>query len=216
MPASYQAKEYYQQETVAAAYDRERFGGLRGVLVDWLERRLLVKSLAGLPAGARVLDLPVGTGRMSRYLTGAGYRMVGADVSAPMLGVARRLGGRAGRSDLLRCDAEGLPFAAKSLDAAICLRLMSHLPREARVAILSEMARVVVDRVVAVYQPHRLAAWWLLNGLVLRRRLPLHFVPPDELEGEFARCGLRIVRSHSLLRGVFMERAYVLAPSASG
>ena len=44
----------------------------------------------------------------------------------------------------------------------------------------------------------------------------LPFVSPDELKREFAVCGLRPVRSHALLRGAFMERAYVLEPVASG
>jgi len=74
------------------------------------------------------------------------------------------------------------------------------------------MGRVASDRIVAVYQPHKAAAWWLVYGWLLRRPLPRHFAPPGELRREFAECGLRLVRSHALLRGVFMERAYVLEP----
>ncbi len=214
---SYEAKEHYQKEEVADAYDRVRFRGLKGALVNCLEQRLLVRALSGLRSGGLVLDLPVGTGRMSRRLAAQGYRPVGADISAPMLRLAARLAGKDRRSAQLVCsDGEALPFADGSFDGVVCFRLMSHLPREARVTLLREMARVAADRVVAVYQPHKIAAWWLVYGGILGRRLPLHYASAGELEREFADAGLRSVRSHALLRWVFMERAYVLEPVQSG
>ena len=87
MAAPYEAKGYYQEEAVAGAYDRVRFGGIKGALVNWLEQRMLMKALSGLPRGARVLDLPVGTGRMARRFSGEGFRVVGADVSAALGGL---------------------------------------------------------------------------------------------------------------------------------
>ena len=214
MSVSYDAKTRYQESAVAAAYDEARFRGLRGRLVDWLEKRLLLRALSGLPAAARVLDLPVGTGRMARRLRSRGYEVVGADISPAMLGRARDLDRAAERPlGLVRADGEALPFADKTFDVAVCFRLMSHLPQGARVALLKEMARVASGAVVAVYQPHKLTAWWVLNGLILRKRVPLHFVSPRELEQEFAQAGLRPRRSHALLTGLLMERAYVLRPT---
>ena len=68
MTDSYTAKQHYQQDEVADDYDRERFSGLRGWFVNRLEQSLLMKAMDGVPRGGRVLDLPVGTGRMSRRL----------------------------------------------------------------------------------------------------------------------------------------------------
>jgi len=205
---SFDAKQHYQREEVASTYDAERFVGLRGAFVDWLEHRLMRRALGGLASRSRVLDLPTGTGRMARRLADAGYRVTGGDISLPMLGEARR---RAA-TPLLRVDAEALPLRDKSVDAVVCFRLMSHLPPAARLIVLREMARVTRDRVVVVYQPHRAALWWLVYGGLLRRPLPRFYASPSELRREFADAGLRPVRSHSLLRGVFMERAYVLRP----
>ena len=208
---TYEAKEHYQREEIASTYDAERFRGLRGALVNRLEQRLLMRALAGLPPGASVLDLPTGTGRMARRLSQAGYHVTGADISLPML----RAADADGPTSLVRADAESLPFARKSFDAIVCFRLMSHLPPEARSTVLREMARVARERVVVVYQPHRAALWWLVYGLLLRRPVPRYYASPAELAREFPAAGLRPVRSHSLLRGVFMERAYVLATSTA-
>ena len=108
MTDPYEAKRHYQQEAVAGDYDRARFAGLRGWLVNWLEQRLLMKAMAGVPAGAKVLDLPVGTGRMARRLNTAGYRAIGTDVSEPMLRISSELAG--GRADLVRGDGEAFAF----------------------------------------------------------------------------------------------------------
>ncbi len=209
--SSYDAKGHYQQEEIASGYDAERFRGAKGAFVDRLERRLLDQSMEGLTPGSRVLDLPVGTGRMSRYLESNGYQVVGSDISLAMMQVAGELSG--GRTALVRGDGERLPFADNSFDVAVCFRLLVHLPEEARLNLLREMARVAKERVIAVYQPHRMALWWLFYGLLLRRQLPRYFVTPSKLPAEFSNAGLKIVRSHTLLRGVFMERAYVLEPA---
>ncbi len=216
MTSSYKAKEHYQEEDVAAAYDSVRFRGITGMLVNWLEQRLLMKAIEGARPGGRILDLPIGTARMARRLASAGYRTVGADVSLPMLRIARDLAANAGvESPLVRGDGEALPFAENTFQAAICFRLMSHLPTEARMAILREMGRVARERVVVVYQPHKVAAWWLVNGLLLRRPIPRHYASHDQVKREFAASGLRLLRSHAMLRGVFMGRAYVAEPISS-
>ena len=208
---TYKAKEHYQQEDIASGYDAERFRGVSGLLVDWLERRLLDRTMEGVETGCRVLDLPVGTGRMARHLRSEGHHVVGADISLAMMKRASGLSG--GKTVLVRSDAESLPFADDSFDVAVCFRLLVHLPEEARLNVLQELGRVARERVIVVYQPHRLALWWLFYGLLLRRQLPRYFVGPSRLPEEFASAGLRPIRSHSLLRGAFMERAYVLAPS---
>lgn len=209
---AYKAKKHYQDKEVSSVYDRVRFRGPGGALVNWLDQRLLMSAVAGIRPGGRILDLPVGTGRMARRLTSEGFQVIGTDVSEPMLRLAQQLAAEVGeRAALLRGDAEELPFADKTFDGAVCFRLMPHLPAETREKILREMGRVA-RRVIAVYQPHRVALWWLWNGLIMRRKMPLHFASPAELEREFERSGLRLVRSHAMLRWIFTQRAYVLEP----
>jgi SAM-dependent methyltransferase len=63
---------------------------------DWIrDATLLIAAQPGLlpaMAGARVLDVACGQGRMSRHLAGLGADVVGVDISAAMLGKAREAG----------------------------------------------------------------------------------------------------------------------------
>ena len=69
---------------------RFRSAGETAAEVDFLERHL------GLSPGDRVLDVPCGDGRTAVELAGRGYRAVGVDVAAAVLGMARRRAAGAG------------------------------------------------------------------------------------------------------------------------
>lgn len=65
-------------------------------------------DLLGLPAGARILDVPCGQGRHSHLLAEAGFRVDGLDYSEQLLGIARGRG--TGRNlRYLRGDMRRLP-----------------------------------------------------------------------------------------------------------
>jgi len=99
---------------------------------EWYERWIgdappLIAAQAGLlpaVAGARVLDLACGQGRMSRYLARLGADVLGVDVSAAMLGKARA-GGPPGitylRADVARAPAwwDGRPFDGCTCELAL-------------------------------------------------------------------------------------------------
>src|SRR5207248_815130 len=81
---------HYLDVAVAERYDRERFSSLAGRVFNALERRRLVSAFRTVPRTAKVLDVPCGTGRLAEALLEAGYTIIGADISQPMLEVARR------------------------------------------------------------------------------------------------------------------------------
>ena len=100
------------------------------------KRRLA--RLVACPPGGRALDLCCGTGDVARTLAGRGARIVGLDVSGPMLKVAserlRRVPHAAARQpspvQLIRGDALRLPFADDSFDAVTIsygLRNLAHV-----------------------------------------------------------------------------------------
>ncbi|MFQ6131826.1 MAG: class I SAM-dependent methyltransferase [Armatimonadota bacterium] len=73
----------------------------------------------GVGAG-RVLDLGCATGQHALRLVRAGYRVVGADTSVPLLRKARQRLARRREATVLCCDIRHLCFGA-AFDAAVCL-----------------------------------------------------------------------------------------------
>jgi demethylmenaquinone methyltransferase/2-methoxy-6-polyprenyl-1,4-benzoquinol methylase len=127
---------------LAARYDLVNDVMSFGMHRKW-KREAVRLALEGGKRPAAVLDLCCGTGDMCFYAgaMGAG-RVVGADFTLPMLGVARRRAvSQAGRPAFVAADALQLPFADGSFDAITVgygLRNVTE-PRAA----LAEMRRVL-------------------------------------------------------------------------
>jgi demethylmenaquinone methyltransferase / 2-methoxy-6-polyprenyl-1,4-benzoquinol methylase len=102
--------------------------------LDQAWRRATVAALA-LPPGSLVLDLACGTGDLSRVARRAGYRVIGADLSAGML-AANSTG-----QPLVEADCSRLPFPDAAFDGLVCgyaLRNFTDLGQA-----LAETARVL-------------------------------------------------------------------------
>jgi ubiquinone/menaquinone biosynthesis C-methylase UbiE len=209
---NYRGKTHYQSETVAEEYDAIRFTSWKGRLVDRLEKAFVLRALRGLPPGARVLDLPAGTGRITELLRGAGYATIGADISAAML-ARGRLRGLA--MPLLAADAEQLPFADGSFDAVVSVRLMHHVPSPIRCRMLAEFRRVSCGTVVATY-----ADVWTIQAQWRRFRsarnpslMPIFPATGGQVAKEAELAGLHIVDDTSLLPIYASTRLFRFAPT---
>jgi ubiquinone/menaquinone biosynthesis C-methylase UbiE len=136
-------------DALADLYDRFRTGyspELFDAIADY-----------GLSTGASVLDVACGTGLVSDTLANRGYRVTGIDVSVPMLERARR---RVPAATFVTGDAEKIPFAAASFDAATSGQAFHWFDRAKA---LGEMMRVVRPGGV-------IAIWWkeLMRGDAVR------------------------------------------------
>jgi len=94
-------------------------------------------------AGRRVLDVASGVGQDALALQARGARVVGAEPSRRMIGLAEL---QAAKADgplpgWVRCWSDALPFADDSFDAALCKGALDHFDRPERA--IAEMARVV-------------------------------------------------------------------------
>ena len=117
-------------DRIAEEYDA-RNGPPSAEFADWRER-----ALARL-AGQLIADLGCGPGNHTVDLMRVA-RVVGLDLSAEMLAIARRTGAPVVRGDLRR-----LPFADASLDAIWCVAALLHVPRADVASTLAEWRRVV-------------------------------------------------------------------------
>jgi demethylmenaquinone methyltransferase/2-methoxy-6-polyprenyl-1,4-benzoquinol methylase len=106
--------------------------------------RFLLSKLPPV-AGARVLDMATGTGAVAlKVAQGPDARVIGADITRPMLAQANAKAAQEGlsrRLELIECSAEAVPFADGAFDAVIftyLLRYVSDVP-----STLRELTRVL-------------------------------------------------------------------------
>jgi ubiquinone/menaquinone biosynthesis C-methylase UbiE len=96
------------------------------------------KVLANIPRADRILDLGCGTGMLLASLEKRAKFAVGVDMSAEMLGAAKKRGTKAA---LVLADADHLPFADGSFDAVVSVTLLQNMPNPERT--VRELARVL-------------------------------------------------------------------------
>jgi len=136
--ARYDARWGYR-DLDARRYEKRRYGGaVRQWNLRLLERGL-GRALSDVPPGSLVLDTPCGTGILGDALRARGLRVIGADISAAMLAVAREREGTLGH---VRADLEQPPWRANAFAAVICSRFLMHLPPASRPRVLRTLAEL--------------------------------------------------------------------------
>jgi SAM-dependent methyltransferase len=209
-PPPYNARWGYQTVDVDR-WERRRYSGPFRRLGRFALERALVRALAELPAGARVLDLACGTAILAPALGRAGHRVLGADISSAMLAFGlRRLGIGA-----VRCEAERLPFRDGCMDAVVCTRFLLHLPEELRPVVLRELGRICTGPIVITI-PNR----WTLKRTMRkvrrrfgsRKRASTLLLSPLVLAGEAAAAGLEMRSVRRVAPVLSSEVVVVLTP----
>jgi SAM-dependent methyltransferase len=119
-------------DAIAAAYDARR-GCLPDAMRAWIGRFAGVVGSGGL-----VADLGCGPARHGQVLAGLGLRVVGLDLSAGMLSVAR-----ARLPHLVQADLRRLPLHSEALDGVWSAAALLHVPRSDAPAVVGEYRRVL-------------------------------------------------------------------------
>ena len=150
-------------DSVAETYDAWYESPL-GRLVDRLEKEAVFALMEAKP-GALALDLSCGTGNYALALARRGLRVVGADLAAPMLRLARV---NAERAEivlrLVQADGHALPFRDRAFDLVTLILGLEFAVDPGR--ILEEAHRILkldADLVVAVL--NRTSLWTLWRRL---------------------------------------------------
>jgi SAM-dependent methyltransferase len=122
----------------AANYNAERIGR------KWQSEQLAADELLGnIPVGAKVLDVPVGTGRLFPFYKQRRFEVTGLDISPDMLAEARAAAESASLEIALRKgDIRAIPFADSTFDLVVCLRFLNWIDKEGVAAALGELSRV--------------------------------------------------------------------------
>jgi SAM-dependent methyltransferase len=221
-------KNRYRDSVVATTCDSSRFRSSRGqkrtrLLLAAIQRAFDKAASLGAPIRG-CLDLPCGTGRLFPWLWQRQLQFVGGDVSWEMMQAAwtKVSATRSGEVPvrLVQCDGEDLPFQDRSFDAVFSLRFMFHVPREVRIRILQEMARVSRRWLIVEFR-HCYNARWCLRRLCRGLGLATQIGEVwswTSLRREVAEAGLQLVGIFSPRRGLsfFSDKWVVLLQKADG
>lgn len=114
------------------------------------ENETIQLYMRDLGRGTKVLDVPVGTGRMLKFFEKCGFEVTGVDSSDDMLALAGKI--RVKNVVLESGDASELKFKDKSFDAVLCLRLLHLVPEKAMQDIVKELTRVAKKLMIVTIQ----------------------------------------------------------------
>jgi SAM-dependent methyltransferase len=170
-------------------------------------------AAAEIEAGHRVLDVATGTGEAAMAavsVVGGAGAIIGADISAAMLGAARARLPRSYRAVVT--DGQALAFRDASFDAVICQLGLMFLPDPERG--LSEFRRVLRRggraAICVISTPERAPMWGFL-AKALSRHLPAQ---REALLLSFSLAGIR--RLESMLGAAGLQEVSVTKETRSG
>ena len=172
-----------------------RFSGSVGRWFLEVQTSLTLAALAGLPAGATVLDVGGGHAQVALPLAEAAYQVT---VAGSERSCRRLLAGwtSAGRGRFVVADLHHLPYPRRAFDAVICYRLMAHSIDWRR--LVGELCRVAAHRVVVDY-PARSSVNILSRPLFATKRAveggstrPYAMYDREDIAACFARSGFRV------------------------
>jgi SAM-dependent methyltransferase len=192
-------------------------GALPGTATDRREGRCIQRMLAGVSAGAEVLDLPCGTGRLLPLLCGLGYRVTAADSSGHMVDLARAFAVNQGLTmdadRFLVADALSTPFSDGAFGAVVCNRLIHHFREpEVRRAALKELRRISRGPILVSFfrdlgtDALAFRLKHLLRGSKATDRIPISLAA---LRADIEAAGLKIVAARGV-RPLVSRQWYVL------
>jgi len=155
--ASHQlARHRFGQEKFAARYPSE----YRDTWRDRRELKCILQCASLIRTCGNVLDLPCGTGRLTKHLLKMGFSVTSADSSDAMLSLARDnyqqyLFDNKGYGPAVafdRRDVLATGYGDDQFDGVLCIRLMHHFAdSETRRAALRELARICRGPIVVTF-----------------------------------------------------------------
>jgi hypothetical protein len=201
--ATVRPREDADVESSSAGYAR-RFEGAVGRWFVESQTRITLECLAGLGAGATILDVGGGHAQVAPPLIEAGFRVTVAGSHASC-GERLEPWTSTGRCRFEVADLQALSFAARSFDAVVCYRLLAHSVDWRN--LISELCRVARQRVIVDYPASRSvnvasgALFRLKHSIEQGTTRPFTLYRRRDVAGAFAASGfaVRVVRPQFLL-----------------
>ena len=215
------AKERFSQETTTKSYPSE----YRNKHVkDQREKSAILKALSYLPQGAKVLDLPCGTGRVTSLLAEQGFSVRGADVSPGMVKQAednyRKYKDASPLKEKLPdiqfdlTDVMNTSYGDEEFDAVICNRLFHHFTEhKTRMMALRELHRITAHTIiVSFFNTCSFDAKWRRIRNIMKNRKPSDRLPLalSQFQSELESAGFKIIATVDVWKYI-SQMSYVIA-----
>ncbi|MDQ2910121.1 MAG: class I SAM-dependent methyltransferase [Actinomycetota bacterium] len=128
-----------RKRIVQAGYDAlgPRFTAWAANIVDDTRHRLLDDFASRLPDGARVLELGCGAGLPATRKLADRFEVVGVDISAAQLALAR---GNVPQATFVEADFLTLDLPPRSFDGVCAFYSITHVPRDAHAELFRRIA----------------------------------------------------------------------------
>jgi SAM-dependent methyltransferase len=172
---------------LAEDYNRVRFSGRTGRFLFERDRDI-IRSYVLESGATRILDVPVGTGRVLEYVKDLPIDVVGLDLTREMLADAAKVA-HPTRHRLMEGDASKMPFEDREFDCVTSLRFFHLFPPEHRQAFVREFLRVLKPG------GHLIVSFtngWYAGGVNWLRRFAgmrsVYFENPGEMRRLFPGC----------------------------
>jgi len=174
-------------DRIAAEYARHLFHELQGKPKD---RELLLRFAGEIGADGKVCDLGCGPGQIARFLSDAGVRVFGLDLSPEMIAHARRLNPDI---EFREGNMLSLPLSDNALVGIAAFYAIVNIPAETLPLAFREMARVLRPGGLLLLAFH-------IGGDVLRPEemwgtrveIEFHHFQPQWIEQMLEQAGFRI------------------------
>lgn len=187
----------YRSLGSAQAYDRDRFDDEPAKRRrDRKTQQAILRTLQEPGTIRTILDIPCGTGRLTRLIKEAGFDYIGADQSEAMLAVAREKLADLPGLRLVTADAARLQFDTDSFDCVVCVRFLNLFPSELRLPMLREMHRVSRRFLLVESRYSRELTWWRRLAAAFSRKQREHYRLDVAFWNDMAKTEWAIHRLH--------------------
>jgi SAM-dependent methyltransferase len=215
-----ETRHAYQDKARADAYDVQHMRGWSWARVTMHREVGLVRAALaryGVARGAKVLDVPCGTGVAAPSFT-EGASVVASDISAEMMSFARGRYAARAFAGFVQGDITAMPFRDGTFDASVVLGFMHRVPAEVKEASARELARITSRVLIASFSVDSAAQRWKRRIIGLLK--PRHAFSPApwsrrHIERLLTDAGFE-VRSWSSVVPVLSAEVIVVAERGAG
>ena len=126
---------------IASNYNQDRFTGKNGKFLFEIDNKI-IREFLDIAKSKKILDMPVGTGRVLSYLKSFDCQVIGLDYTEEMLVEARKVM-HPERHTLVQGNASATNFLDGEFDCLISLRFFHLFKRDERAPFSREFSRVI-------------------------------------------------------------------------